>query len=103
MLKIKKKDKVKIRTGKYKGKISEVVKVFPKKKSVIVSKVNLIKRHTRPTQTEPGGIIQKEAPISIANVQLVCPKCNQPTRVRFDRLSDGKKIRVCKKCNEMII
>ena len=103
MLSIKKKDKVIIKTGKDKGKTGEVLKVFPAGNRIIVSKVNFIKKHARPTQTEPGGIIEKEAPINISNIQLVCPKCNQPTRVKRDRLSDGKKIRTCKKCGEMIV
>jgi len=103
MLSIKKKDKVVVKTGKDKGKTGEVLKVFPETSRVIVSKINFIKRHTRPTQTEPGGITEKESPIHISNVQLICPKCNQATRVKMDRLSDGKKIRVCRKCGEMVV
>ncbi len=103
MISIKKKDKVIVKTGKDKGKTGEVLKVFPVKNKVIISKINFIKRHTRPTQTEPGGIVEKEAPLNMSNIQLVCPKCNQPTRVQRDKLSDGKKIRICKKCGEMIV
>lgn len=103
MLPIKKKDKVIVRAGKDKGKKGEVIKVFPGKSTIIVSKVNFVKRHSRPTQTEPGGIIEKESPVHISNVQLICPKCNKPTRVKRDWLSDGKKIRICKKCGEMIV
>lgn len=103
MLPIKKKDKIVVKTGKDKGKTGEVVKVFPAGGTLIANKINFIKRHTRPTQTSPGGIVEKEAPINISNVQLICPKCNQPTRIKRDRLSDGKKIRICKKCGEMIV
>jgi len=103
VLTIKKKDKVIAKTGKDKGKTGEVLKVFPETSRVIVSKINFIKRHTRATQTAPGGITEKESPVHISNVQLICPKCNRPTRVKIDRLSDGKKIRVCRKCGEMIV
>ena len=103
MLKIRKKDKVLVKIGKDEGKRGEVLKVFRDTGRIIVSKINLIKRHTRATQSEPGGIIEKEGTIHISNVKLICSKCDQPTRVRFDYLSDGKKIRVCKKCGEMII
>jgi len=103
VLTIKKKDKVVVKTGKDKGKTGEVLKVFPENSRIIVSKINFIKRHTRATQTAPGGITEKESPIHISDVELICPKCNQATRVKIDRLSDGKKIRVCRKCGEMIV
>jgi len=103
VLTIKKKDKVIVKTGKDKGKTGEVLKVFPETSRVIVSKINFIKRHTRPTQISPGGITEKESPVHISNVQLICPKCNRATRVKIDYLSDGKKIRVCRKCGEMIV
>jgi large subunit ribosomal protein L24 len=103
VLTIKKKDKVVVKTGKDKGKRGEVLKVFPETSRVVVSKINFIKRHTRATQTGPGGIMEKESPIHISNVQLICPKCNQATRVKIDHLSDGKKIRVCRKCGEMVV
>lgn len=103
MLTIKKKDKVVVLAGKDKGKQGEVLKVYPDKDRVIVAKVNFVKRHTRPTRTEPGGIREKEAPLAIGKVMLVCPKCSQPGRPKFDVLSDGKKIRVCRRCGEMIV
>ena len=103
MLGIRKKDKVLILTGEDKGKRGEVVSVFPKEMSLIVSKMNISKRHKRPTQTDPGGIKEIESPVHISDVMLVCPKCDQTTRAKFDRLSDGKKIRVCRKCGEMIV
>ena len=103
MLNIKKKDKVVVLVGKDKGKEGEVLKVIEETNKVIVSKVNFVKRHTKPTQREPGGIKEKEAPISISNVMLVCPKCGKPNRPKFDSLSDGKKVRVCRKCGEIIV
>lgn len=102
MLHIRKKDKVVILSGKDKGKRGEVLKVYPDKSTLIVAKINFVKRHTRPTQTDPGGIREKEAPLHISKVMLVCPKCSQPNRAKFDKLSDGKKIRLCRKCGEMI-
>lgn len=103
MLKLKKKDTVIVRTGKDKGKQGEVIKIFEKSNRVLVTKLNIIKRHTRPTQTSPGGVVEKEASIHISNLQLICSKCSQPTRIKFDRLEDGEKVRVCKKCGEMIV
>lgn len=103
MLNIKKKDKVVVLAGKDKGKEGEILKIFEETNRVIVSKINFVKRHTKPTQREPGGIKEKEAPISISNVMLVCPKCGKPNRPKFDRLSDGNKVRVCRKCGEIIV
>src|SRR3989339_979296 len=103
MLTIKKKDKVVLLAVKDKGKQGEVLKVIAGENRVIVSKINFIKRHTRPTKQDPGGIHEKEAPVSIAKVMLVCPKCQKPTRPKFDTLSDGKKVRVCRRCGEMIV
>ncbi|MDR2709030.1 MAG: 50S ribosomal protein L24, partial [Elusimicrobiota bacterium] len=89
MLGIKKKDKVIVLSGKDKNKKGEVLDVFPEKNKVIVAKVNFVKRHTKPTQRDAGGIKEKEAPIAVSKVMLICPKCNQAARFKFDRLSDG--------------
>lgn len=102
MKKIKKKDIVVVISGKDKGKKGEVIKALEDNK-IIVSKVNIVKKHTRPTQTEPGGIKEIEKPIPISKVKLICPKCSQPTRVGFTFLPTGEKVRVCKKCKEMIM
>ena len=99
----KKKDKVVDLAGEDKGKRGEIVNVIPNDSSVIVSKINISKRHMRPKQNDAGGIREVEAPVHISNVMLVCPKCDQPTRVKYDRLSDGKKVRICRKCGEMIV
>ncbi|MFH1414898.1 MAG: 50S ribosomal protein L24 [Elusimicrobiota bacterium] len=103
MLKIKKKDNVIVTAGKDKGKQGEVIKVFEKTKRVLVSKINIIKKHARASQSNPGGVMEKEAAVHISNLQIVCSKCSQPTRIRFDKLEDGEKVRVCKKCGEMLI
>jgi large subunit ribosomal protein L24 len=103
MLYIRKKDKVVVLSGKDKGKRGDVVEVDSKKSRLLVSKVNFVKKHTRPTQTEPGGIKEKEGYLPLGKVMLVCPKCSHPTRSKFDTLSDGTKSRVCRRCGEMIV
>jgi large subunit ribosomal protein L24 len=103
MRKIVKNDMVKVIAGNHRGKVGRVLKVFPKANRVIVEKVNLVKRHTRPRSArDQGGILEKEAPIHISNVMLICPKCSKPSRTGVAILADGKKVRVCKSCNEMI-
>ena len=72
--------------------------------SIIVEKVRLVKRHQRKRSVQDqGGIVEKEAPIHVSNVLLVCPKCSKPTRTGIGTLSDGKKVRVCKSCSEMLV
>lgn len=106
---IKKDDQVLILSGNARGKKGRVLKVFPKRNRIIVEGVNFIKRHSRPTQKNPqGGIIEKEAPIHVSNVMLICPKCNTPARVAHvltegNEKTSRRRQRVCKKCNEMII
>ena len=101
--KIKKDDKVKVIAGKDKGKIGKVLKVNRKKNRVVVENLNMIKRHARPSaQNKQGGILDLEAPINLANVMLMCSKCMTPTRIKIKRLEDGKKVRACSKCSEII-
>jgi len=100
---IRKNDMVQVIAGKEKGKTGKVLQVFPKKDRVIVEKINFIKRHARPSgKTRQGGIIQKEGPIHVSNVLLVCPKCNRGQRMGKKILEDGQKALVCKACNELI-
>lgn len=100
---IKKGDKVKVLSGKDKGKEGVVLRALPQKERVVVEKVNLIKKALRPTQQNPqGGISTIEAPIHVSNVMLVCPECKQPTRVSRKRDEAGKLTRVCKKCGKDI-
>ncbi|MBN8512480.1 MAG: 50S ribosomal protein L24 [Rickettsiales bacterium] len=101
-LKIKKGDKVKVITGKSKGKIGDVLKVFPAEGKLLVSGVNLAKKHTKPSQMSEGGIVQKELPIHISNVSHIDPKSGAITKVGFKILEDGKKVRVAKKSGEII-
>jgi len=100
---IKKDDKVKVIVGKDKGNIGTVLKVVKKKNGILVEKINMAKRHSRPTaQNRQGGILEKEMPIQWSNVMLMCNKCVKPTRVKMQRLEDGKKVRVCVKCGEAL-
>ncbi|MFZ1986619.1 MAG: 50S ribosomal protein L24 [Desulfatitalea sp.] len=101
--KLKKDDKVKVLTGKDRGKIGKVLKVDRKKQRVLVEHVNMIKKHQRPTaQNRQGGIVESEAPLDWSNVMLMCNKCVKPVRIKMQQLDDGKKVRVCRKCNEQI-
>ena len=103
MKKIKLNDQVEVIAGKDKGLVGKVIKSFRNKDQVIVEKVNMIKRHTKPnTANQQGGIIDKEAPIDVSNVMLLCPKCSKATRVGAKVLDDGAKVRVCKKCGESV-
>jgi len=100
-MKIKKGDQVVILSGDDKGKNGEVVKAMPKEGKVVVSGVNLVKRHTKPSQTTPGGIVTKEAPIHVSNVALVDAKSGKATKVGYKTV-DGKKVRVARKSGEVI-
>ena len=102
-LKIRKKDTVLVLAGRDRGKKGEVLKVFPEKGRVLVAKVNMVTRHTKPRQSEPGGRQVKEAAIHISNVMLVCPKCQQAVRPKRDKLQTGEGVRVCRKCGEVIL
>lgn len=100
---IKKDDRVMVIAGKEKGKIGKVLRVSPKKDRVVVERVNMVKRHTRPSQQAPqGGIIEKEAAIHVSNLMLVCGKCAEPVRTGTKVLEDGKRVRFCKKCGEIV-
>ena len=102
-LSIKKNDTVLVVTGKEKGKKGRVISVEPKKDKILIERINIIKRHMKPSKKySQGGIIEKEAPLHISNVMLVCSKCSKPTRIGNTVLSDGKKARICKKCKEVI-
>lgn len=102
-LHVKKDDMVKIIAGKEKGKTGKVLRVFPAKGRVVVESLNVIKRHTRPSQVNPeGGIVEKEAPLSLSNVMLVCGSCNEAARTGVRKLEDGSKARYCKKCNASV-
>lgn len=100
---IHKDDKVMVTVGKDKGKVGKVLKVLRKKDRVLVERVNMAKRHTKPNpyRQQAGGIIEKEMPLHISNVMVMCDACAAPVRVGY-RVEDGKKVRFCKKCNKTI-
>ncbi len=102
MVNLKKKDKVVVISGKDKGKKGEVREVFPDENRVVVTGVNIISKHEKPKKDKPGGIVKKEAPIHISNVMLVCSKCGKPSRVGI-KIEGGERVRICKKCGEIII
>lgn len=102
-LHVKKDDMVVVIAGKEKGKSGKVVRVFSDRGKVVVEGVNMVKRHVRPNrQNTEGGIIEKEAALSGANVMLLCAACNKPSRAGKRLLADGTKVRFCKKCNEIV-
>jgi large subunit ribosomal protein L24 len=100
---IKKNDTVVVLSGNERGNRGRVLSVLPKKQGIIVEKLNIIKRHMKPSRKyTQGGIIEKEAPIHRSNVMLICPKCDKPTKIGHKILESGSKVRVCKKCSEVI-
>ena len=102
-MKIRKNDTVLVIAGKDRGKKGKVRSAFPKDGRLLVDGINFIKRHTRATrQIRQAGIIEREAPIHVSNVMLLCSRCNHPTRVGFQILTDGRKVRVCRSCGEVI-
>jgi large subunit ribosomal protein L24 len=102
MMKIKKGDQVVILVGKDKGRSGEVIKMIPKEGRALVGGINLVKRHTRQTQTSEGGIISKEAPIQVSNLAIADPKDGKATRVGFKTLDDGRKVRFAKRSGDVI-
>ena len=101
-LKLKKGDKVIVTTGKDKGKTGEITTVFPKENKVIVGGINMVKRHTKPSQESAGGIISKEMPIHVSNVALVDPKTGKAPRIGYKVEKDGHKVRIAKKSGEVV-
>ena len=100
MNKIKREDTVFVVRGKDRGRSGTVRKVIPKDQRLIVTGVNIVKRHMKPRgQQKPGGIIEREAPIAVANVAVLCPSCSKPARVGFRFLADTRKVRYCKNCD----
>lgn len=102
-IRIKKDDKVKVLTGKDKGKIGKVLKVVNKTNRIVVENINMVKVHQRPSQANPqGGIVEKAMAMDVSNLMLMCNSCVKPTRIGIKQLEDGKRVRVCKKCNQQI-
>ena len=101
-IKLRKGDAVKVLTGKDAGKTGKILKVIGKENKIVVEKLNLIKKHQRPDARGKGGIVEKEAPLETSNVMFVCNKCNVGVRIGYKILDDGKKVRLCKKCGEIL-
>ena len=101
---IRKNDNVVVTTGKDRGKRGRVMRIVAEKNRVIVEGVNLIKRHTKPNpqRNVKGGVVEREAGVHASNVQLVCPECGKPTRIGRKVLGDGRKVRVCRKCEGVV-
>jgi large subunit ribosomal protein L24 len=99
---LKKGDMVVVVAGKEKGKTGKILKIIKKRDRVVVEKLNFIKKHQRPDAQGKGGIIEKEGSVHISNVMLMCNKCNTGSRVGYRILNDGKKVRVCKRCDEIL-
>ena len=104
MKKLRKNDQVVVISGAHKGKMGRIIKIDWKRNKVVVEKVNIVKKHLKPNPYtgQSGGIIEKEAPIHISNVLLFCESCSRPTRVGYKFTEDGKKLRYCKKCKELL-
>lgn len=102
-MRVKKDDTVLVIAGKDKGKTGKVRQALPKQDRVIVDGMNIVKRHTRPRpNVRQAGIIEREMPIHISNIVLVCSKCDHPARVGYKRLDDGSRVRVCRRCGEVL-
>ncbi len=96
-------DRVEVVAGKDKGRVGKIIKIFCKSNRATVERVNMIKRHTKPTAAnQQGQIVEKEAPLHVSNLLLVCSKCTKTGRISMRILEDGSKVRVCKKCGEVI-
>ncbi|MDH3775572.1 MAG: 50S ribosomal protein L24 [Desulfobulbaceae bacterium] len=96
-------DQVEVLTGKDKGRVGKIIKVYRKSDKALVERINMIKRHTKARAAgQEGQIVEKEAPIHVSNLMLVCPKCTNTVRVAKKTLDDGSKVRICKKCSESV-
>ncbi len=99
--KIKKNDLVMVVTGRDRGKTGKVMRVLPESSRVIIERLNVVKRHSKPRgAASPGGIVEKEAPIDISNIMFFCERCNAPVRVGCKLSGDGSKTRICRRCGE---
>lgn len=100
---MKKDDVVMVIAGKELGKSGRILRLLPKRQRVVIEKVNMIKRHTKPSRQMPqGGIVEKEGSIHISNVMIICQRCNMPVRIGKRIMEDGSKVRVCRKCGELL-
>lgn len=96
-------DQVEVITGKDKGRVGKIIKVYKKSDKALVERINMIKRHTKARAAgQEGQIVEKEAPVHVSNLMLVCPQCTNTVRVGNKTLDDGSKVRICKKCSESV-
>ena len=96
-------DQFEVITGRDKGRVGKIIKVYKKSDKALVERINMIKRHTKArAEGQEGQIVDKEAPIHVSNLMLVCPKCTNTVRVARKTLDDGTKVRICKKCSESV-
>ena len=103
LARIKKNDSVMVIAGKERGKIGKVLHVFPEENRAVVERLNVVKRHLKPRGPQnPGGILEKEAPLHLSNLMPMCERCNAPVRVGSRKLDDGSKARVCRRCGELL-
>ena len=102
-MQIRKNDSVMVIAGKERGKTGKVLRILKEKDAVIIERLNIVKRHTKPRgPQQTGGIVEKEAAIHASNIMILCDKCNAPARIGHKILSDGKKIRICRNCKEAL-
>jgi len=101
-MKIKVQDQVLVTTGKDKGKKGKIMRKNEKRSSVVVEKVNIRTKHMKKTAEQAGQIVKLEGAIHVSNIMLICPNCSKPTRIKYTKDKNNKKIRTCKKCNEQI-
>ncbi len=103
LARVKKNDTVMVMAGKEHGKTGKVLRVLPEENRALVERLNIVKRHSKPRGPQnPGGIIEKEAPIHLSNLMPMCDRCNAPVRVGTRVLQDGSKARFCRRCNELL-
>jgi len=101
-MRLKKGDMIKVVAGREEGKTGKILKVIADKERVVVEKLNFVKRHQKPDAKGKGGIVEKESPMHVSNVMMLCNKCEAGIRVAHRVLEDGKKVRVCSKCHEIL-
>jgi large subunit ribosomal protein L24 len=99
---VRKDDMVMVIAGRERGKTGKVLRLVPGTDRVVVERINLVKRHTKPRGTQTGGILEKEAPLHLSNVQPLCSRCDKPARIGTKRLDDGSGVRVCRRCGEQL-
>lgn len=103
LARVKKNDTVMVIAGKERGKIGKVLRVLPAENRAVVERLNIVKRHMKPRGPQnPGGIVEKEAPVHLSNLMPMCERCNAPVRVGTRILQDGSKARECRRCNELL-